>query len=150
MATALGTYQRASFDLIASSEAIDVAKDQQSIRSIPDLVHFNAVNNPDHVFCLQSRQVSKDATLGFEFTPITYSQLAQAVGRCCDWILSNVPGIFEARIDQDGTVRKSAPVALFMESDAGLFIYLVALLTLNIPVLWRWSRRFYQGTDTVC
>ena len=131
---ALGVYQRASFDLVISSEAIDEAKAQEKIRCIPDLVRFNAVNNPDHVFCLQSKQVSKSAVSSFEFTHITYLQLAQAVDRCCDWILSNAPGALVAQLAQDGSIYKSAPIALFMESDVGLFVYMVALLTLNIPV----------------
>ena len=34
----------------------------------------------------------------------------------------------------DGAVRKSPPVALFMESDVGLFVHIAALLALNVPV----------------
>lgn len=151
--TGLGLYKRASFDLISTSGSIDEdrekAKAKESICCISDLIHFNAVNNPDHVFCLQSRQVSNDYASKFEITHITYSQLAEAVDRCCDWILSNAPGALEARLGQDGSVYKSAPVALFMESDVGLFIYLVALLTLNIPVLLPWSRVSDEITDIV-
>ena len=132
--TDLGAFQRASFNLLPPSDSIENDEDGQSIRCIPGLIHFNAVKNPHHVFCLQSWKVSNDTASNFKYSYITYSQLARAVERCCDWILLNAPGTSEARLDPDGSVVKSAPIALFMESDVGLFIYMLSLLTLNIPV----------------
>ena len=132
--TDLGAFQRATFNLLPASESIEGHEDRQSIRCISDLIHFNAVKNPHHVFCLQSWKVSSDSASHFKYSYITYSQLARAVERCCDWILLNVPAVSEARLNLDGSVSKSAPVALFMESDVGLFIYMLSLLTLNIPV----------------
>ena len=130
----LAVFQRASFNLLPASEAIESDEGKQSIRCISDLVFFNAVNNPQHAFCWQSLQVSNNSTSKFRYSHLTYNQLARAVERCCDWILSNVPGSFEARLNSDGSISKSAPIALFMESDVGLFIYMLSLLTLNIPV----------------
>ena len=132
--TDIGVFQRASFSLLPASDSIESDEDKQSIRCISDLVHFNAVTNPHHVFCWQSRHVSSSSTSRFRYSHITNFQLARAVERCCDWILANEPGAFEARLSPDGSISKSAPIALFMESDVGLFIYMLSLLTLNIPV----------------
>jgi acyl-CoA synthetase (AMP-forming)/AMP-acid ligase II len=98
-----------------------------TIRSLPDLIRFNAIHNPHHVFCIQSNA-------DLESTSITFLELAHAVERCCDWILTNVHGTSPAEQSADGSLEKSRPIALFMESDVCLFIYLAALLTLNIPV----------------
>lgn len=126
--------------------------DSSYIRSLPDLVHFNAVHNLDHVFCLQSKQ-SQHAT-ALEFTCITFRQLAQAVENCCSWILANVEGAHLAVSRDDGTVHKAPPVALFLESDVGLFIYITALLAMNIPVsseLFRpFGRRRLIAALSVC
>ena len=124
-----GHFQRASFQLLpVPGSKSDLVHD---IRSLPDLVHFNAVHNPDHVFCLQSKQ-SSDATR-FDFTRVTFRQLAQAVERCCLWILANIKEV-NAPTLKDGILEKGPPIALFLESDIGLFVYLTALLSLNIPV----------------
>lgn len=119
-------FRRAQFNLLGSEE------DQETIRGLADLILFNAVHNPDHIFCIQAKQLSTVSE--FEFIHITYSELAQAVERACAWIISNTAGAHAAKLCDDGSILKSRPVGLFMESDIGLFIYLAALLTLNIPV----------------
>lgn len=67
---------------------------------------------------------------------ITFLELAHAVEQCCDWILANIevarPN--EQELRAEGSPAKGRPIALFMESDVSLFIYLAALLTLNVPV----------------
>ena len=132
--TGLALFQRASFNLLPASEAIEDDEGKQSIRCISDLVYFNALHNPQHDFCWQSWQVSNSSASSFRYSHVTYIQLARAVERCCDWILSNAPGASKARLNPDGSISKGGPIALFMESDVGLFIYLLSLLTLNIPV----------------
>lgn len=123
-------FQRPSFQLLPTpGSKADLLHD---IRSLPDLVHFNAVHNPDHVFCLQSKQ-PHDATQ-CDFTRITFRQLAQAVEHCCVWILANINGARPPVVGHDRIIDKAPPIALFLESDVGLFIYLTALLSLNIPV----------------
>ena len=120
-------FRRAHFNLLGGED-----NSQEAIRGLPDLILFNAVHNPNHVFCIQAKQLSTASE--FEFISITYSELAQGVERACAWIISNVAGAHAAKLCDDGGIIKSRPVALFMESDVGLFIYLAALLTLNIPV----------------
>ena len=110
------------------------------LRSLPDLVSFNAIKNAHHIFCLQSSR-SHSTAEKFQFTPITYQQLGYAVGSCCEWLLQKIPCAHPAVLTDDFSVRKAPPVALFLESDVGLFIYMIALLTLNIPVTSHFSHR---------
>lgn len=123
-------FQRPSFQLLPDPESKSGVP--HDIRSLPELVHFNALQNPHHVFCLQCKQ-SPD-TLQFEFVRITFQQLGQAVEHCCLWILANIEGAHTPIIGDGGAIKKSPPVALFLESDVSLFIYITALLSLNIPV----------------
>lgn len=136
-------FQRPLFNLTPNkddSTSISTSNDSSNIRSLPDLIHFNAVHNPDHVFCLQTKE-SRDASAStFDYTSITFFDLAHAVENCCNSILSHVKNVNPAQLGEDGSIQKSPPVALFLESDVGLFIHLAALLSLNIPVRLPFSR----------
>lgn len=83
------------------------------ISSLPDLVRFNARKNPNHIFAKASK--------------ITFSQLEELIRRCAGWLRSTVTS---ARQNGDS----DTPVALYLESDIGLFIHLVALLSIDVPV----------------
>ena len=98
------------------------------IRSLLDMVDYNAFHNPNLLFCLQE---SKDS---LELWPITYVDLAAAVGRCTGWL--NYQNIDRAPCQQQGELSeaKPAPVALLMSSDITLFIYVLALMRLGTPV----------------
>lgn len=113
-----------------SSGKSDSGKD--TVCSLPDLIRYNALHNPNHLFGIQSQQCSADAPI--QFTSLTFLQLAWVIERCCDWIVSHLPDVRPAEFASDGSVSKSRPVGLYMESDLGLFIYLASFLTLNIPV----------------
>lgn len=97
------------------------------IRTLLDLLHFNAINNPDHLFCLQ--EVKDAPTL----RKITFRELARAVELCSAWLCraqctrpaDQLPG---------WQANKPAAVALMMGSDIGIFIYLLALMRLGTPV----------------
>lgn len=97
------------------------------IRSLLDLVDYNAFHNPDFIFCLQD---SKDS---LKPQQITYRQLAEAVGRCTGWLASQNIKLCS---DQSGRSSEAnhAPVALLMSSDITLFIYVLALMRLGVPV----------------
>lgn len=127
-------FQRPDFQLLPIPPDPVIDSQQPAVlRSLPDLVHFNAIYNPHHLFCLQSSQ--SVATRGqFDSTRITYHQLACAVESCCSWLLTNVSNAYPAVLKKGSVVQKAPPIALFLESDVGLFIYMIALLTLNIPV----------------
>ena len=127
-------FQRPNFSLLPiPPDSTTEWEPLNTLRTLPDLVHFNALHNPQHVFCLQSRQ-SPSTPGNFDFTSITFRQLGCAVESCCSWLLQNVPEAHAARLQDGDIVQKAPPIALFLESDVGLFIYIVALLTLNIPV----------------
>lgn len=97
------------------------------IRTLLDLLDFNALNNPDHLFCLQE---SKDAPT---LRRITFRQLARAVELCSAW-LCRTQCTHPADQLPGWQVDKPAAVALFMGSDIGIFIYLLALMRLGTPV----------------
>ena len=101
--------------------------DDRDIRTLPELIEFNAVHNADYLFCLQAGRQQK-------LLPITHRQLKEAILCCSDWLVANVNELKLPKIREDGTIEKSQPVALLMESDVGLWIYLLSLLSLGIPV----------------
>ena len=129
------SFQRPPFQLlpIPSDHPGSASREPIPLRSLPDLVYFDAIHNPHHVFCLQSSQAA-GTTDGIGFTSITYHQLATAVELCCSWLLKTIPSAHAAELKGGRVVKKASPVALFLESDVGLFIHIIALLTLNIPV----------------
>lgn len=123
-------FQRASFDILLDQQS----DSPSSIRSLPDIIQHNAIHNPDHIFCIQCKQSVSGGGSRLDFIHVTFLELKHAVDRCCQWLLENISDIHPAEVCSDGAVRKSRPVALFMESDVGLFLHIAALLALNVPV----------------
>lgn len=108
----------------------------EAISSLPDLIQFNAQHNPDHLFCIQAHQSIHDnldvlevGSRAYDGCSITFKQLDDAIRGCVDW-LSN---LLDSQ-DQVNDCRLQGPVALYLESDVGLFFHLAALLNLDIPV----------------
>lgn len=136
------TFERARFDLLLDQKTATA----DTIRSLPDLIHFNATHNPNLLFCIQLKQSTKPGLDNeVEEVRVTFSELAAALEQCCVWILSTVKGIHPAHLTSDDTVQKSPPVALFLESGVTLFVYMIALLTMNVPV-GHCSPNFYGET----
>ena len=123
-------FQRARFDILSDQQSLSPS----TIRSIRDLIDHNALHNPDHPFCIQCKQSTNGGENGLCYENVTFRELKGAVDRCCQWILKTILEAHSAKVCDDGSIQKSRPVALFMESDLDLFIYIAALLTLNIPV----------------
>ncbi|KAF2818865.1 putative NRPS-like enzyme [Ophiobolus disseminans] len=124
-------FQRAKFDPLGKK----LSKDD-NIRSLPDLIDFNAQVNPGHIFCVQAsaKTTSKpegglDGTYGSD--RINFKGLKHAVDACSYWLEQNVVTYEEL----DGTRAGPSPVALYLESDVSLFIYVAALLALGVPVV---------------
>jgi hypothetical protein len=111
--------------------------EKKSILSLPDLIEFNAEENPDQIFCLQVEShygnTEEGSSGGHQYRtcPITFAQLAEAVFSCSLWIQKSLNPLNH---DRNQVTRGRKPVALYLESDVGLFIYLAALLSLDIPV----------------
>lgn len=102
------------------------------IRSLPELIEFNAKENPNHLFCIQARKQADSST--FSGLPLTNSQLKDAVLRCVSWLKENVEELRLPSVNEDGIIVKGPPIALFMESDVGLLLHQYALMSLGVPV----------------
>ncbi|KAI9375907.1 hypothetical protein BJX61DRAFT_548427 [Aspergillus egyptiacus] len=122
----LSPFQRAVIKLYPSSQ------ETGSIRTLPELIEFSADANPDHIFCLQAKR-NPDSQWP-SLVPVSNLQLKQAISRCAGWLRSHIT-LELPTVGHDGLVRKGRPVALFMESDLGLWIYEMALMGLGVPVL---------------
>lgn len=106
---------------------------ESDISSLPDLVRFNARENPHHVFALQAEinhggpnETSENI---YNVSQITFEQLEILIRRCVSWIRNTATTL--------GSNGERNPVALYLESDIGLFIYLVALLSIDVPVCFK-------------
>jgi acyl-CoA synthetase (AMP-forming)/AMP-acid ligase II len=102
------------------------------IKTVPALVEYNADRNANHPFCVQIRKNGQSPAE--RLLTVTHGELKDAVTRCQEWLLQNVAGIQLPSHRHDGRIQKGAPVALFMESDVGLWIYVVALMGLGVSV----------------
>ncbi|KAJ2995082.1 hypothetical protein NUW58_g1377 [Xylaria curta] len=107
---------------------------ETSISSLPDLIRFNALENPNRIFALQSElhEETHRRSEGVEYgvSRITFKQLDEMVGGCARWISKNV-----ISTDRDSELSEQTPIAIYMESGLGLFIHLAALLSLDVPAL---------------
>lgn len=106
---------------------------EEELRTLPELVKFHSLNNPDHLFCLQAQKNAIGD--GHLFTELNYKQLEQAIIHCQIWLTVNIAEINISVRDEDSTITKCSPVALFMESNYGLAVYALSLMGLGIPVV---------------
>jgi acyl-CoA synthetase (AMP-forming)/AMP-acid ligase II len=65
---------------------------------------------------------------------ITHRQFYRAVAYCARRLQEELGGLFPPTTNDDGTVTKCSPVVLFLESNVGLLIHLLALMSLGVPV----------------
>jgi acyl-CoA synthetase (AMP-forming)/AMP-acid ligase II len=94
-----------------------------SIKSLPELIRYNAIHNGDRTFCMQGHEGLEHARR------ITFKQLDDAISACSIWVEKQlVPS------NEGPKSRPKRPVALYLESDVGLFIYIATMLASNIPV----------------
>ena len=68
-------------------------------------------------------------TSEYDSRKITFGQLDQAMDACATWIHELV-----RPSNPRSLPGQPKPIALYLESDVGLFIHLAALLTMDIPV----------------
>lgn len=111
-------FVRANVDFFSAERKINY------INSLPELIDFNAVHNPDHILCIQAR--SNDP-----FVNVSHAQFRAAIDQCVQWITDNV------KLPTDtpkNSLTERHPVALLMESDIGLLVHQFALLSMGIPV----------------
>ena len=108
----MATFKRPPVTLLPASA-------EQAIRTIPELIDYNATHNRDAVFCVQA---VKDAAP----VQITFGQLRDAISRR--------RARLRAELQLDPGPNKSAPVALVMDSDVELLVHLFALMGMGVPV----------------
>ncbi len=127
-------YRRPSFRPTVPNAEPKVRNRHDTIASLPDLIRYNAIENPEHTFCVQTEVNSNGShnvtdLSRYNACRITFSQLDRATDSCATWIHKVVhpPG-------PGSPTKTSRPIALYLESDVGLFIYLAALLAMDIPV----------------
>ena len=101
-----------------------------SLRSIPELIDFNAEENPKAVFCYQAIR-SENAANGGVVMTVTMEQLRDAIRTCSKRLRNENPDLLTRFVDGEA---KPAPVALFMDSDLSLLLHLFSLLALGVPV----------------
>lgn len=131
-----------------------------AIQSLPDLILFNARENPNHTFCLQAESntevdESNATPEPFSLLPVTFRQLAGAIHVCAATLRKSVPERCLLSRGEGDNECALAPVALLLESNVGLFIYLATLLSMQIPVsktcLFRETQlTFRPGGPSVC
>ncbi|KAF8059573.1 hypothetical protein FPV67DRAFT_1633230 [Lyophyllum atratum] len=95
------------------------------VRSLPELIEFDASHNPDHIFGFQNR-------VGDDVSPyeITFSHLQSGVEYASSWLVT--AGCTTGRTRRGQQV---APVGILLGSDIAIFIYIAALLRIGTPVL---------------
>ncbi|KAI0322050.1 hypothetical protein OF83DRAFT_1096462 [Amylostereum chailletii] len=96
------------------------------IRSLPELIEFNAQHNSEHVFGAQMRSGNGPS----QWLRMTFSDLQTAAERASAWLMQC--GATRERLSRDKSVP---PVAIFLGSDITIFLYMAALLRIGTPVL---------------
>jgi acyl-CoA synthetase (AMP-forming)/AMP-acid ligase II len=105
------------------------------IRSVPELVEYNARHNPKHIFCGQAGKKVQVGSTGRDLLEITHVQLKNAILKCSRLVVARISELQQPHRDgESGDIVKCPPVALFMESDIGILIHLFSFLSLGIPV----------------
>lgn len=108
-------------------------KNQGGIKTIPQLIEFNARENPDHPFCLQ---VEKPNVGDGEPVVLTITNLhfKCSILRTSKWIVQNIREVILAKRYDNREIKKGPPVALLMNSDVGLLFHLFSLMSLGVSV----------------
>jgi acyl-CoA synthetase (AMP-forming)/AMP-acid ligase II len=120
-------------------------QDDTSIQTVPELIEYNATNNPHHPFCIQAQKQSQDARP--RLLSVSHLQLKRAIAQCQAWLVNTLVELKLPSISSDGTVYKGPPVALYVESDVGLLIHLFSLMSLGVPVRLHPGERIAVSTD---
>lgn len=102
------------------------------IRTVPELVDFNAKFNPTHTFALQAQKANSGSDLNF--LNVNYDMLHRSVLRCQEWFVKTISELQLPEEDHNRNLKKGAPIAFCMESNIGMIIHILALMGLGVPV----------------
>ena len=115
----IGKFQRPKLSLNQKDKIVGA-------KSLPELIHFNAEFNPTHIFCKQAEVAGREGGEPvYRVHDISMKELKLAIESCVVWISCALAS---------STFKENGPVALYLESDIGLFIHFAALLEMGIPV----------------
>jgi hypothetical protein len=109
-------------------------KDGNRIRTVPELIEYNARENADHVFCIQARKPGVDGNASNRLLSVTHLQIKQAILQCEAWLTASIAELKLPYKGSGGNVFKGPPIALLVESDIGLLIHLLSGISLGVPV----------------
>lgn len=122
------------------------------INTLPELIEFAAKHNPEHIFGLQARAngAGCGATWGLgnssSFCEITFFQLRRVIERASAWLVNS-----GATTGRTRRIDKVSPVAVFLNSDVTVFVYMAALLRIGSPVsVTVWLLQFVVLTCLCC
>lgn len=103
------------------------SKNEHAVRSIPQLIEFNAKANPDYAFCIQAEKALHEDFSNL--LHVTNAQLKHAICRCSQWLRLTVQELVLPEIIQDGAgSRKGPPIALLLDSDINLLVHAHTLM----------------------
>lgn len=105
-----------------------------SIRSIPELIEYNAKVNPDAIYCVQAIKPQDNETR--KESQVTMRQLRDAVWHCSADLRGCLIGLDDSNPSSESQNHvKPDPVAILLDSDIGLLIHLFSLLSLGVPAI---------------
>lgn len=110
-----------------------VESPEHGARTLPELVRFHIENNPNYEFCTQAERSATEE--GHTYMHVTYRHLEQAICHCQSWIVKNIQDIHSPTRGQNGKTTKFSPVALLMDSDLGLAVYILTLMGMGVPIV---------------
>jgi acyl-CoA synthetase (AMP-forming)/AMP-acid ligase II len=108
-------------------------KNSEGIKTVNELVEFHAKVNPTHRFCIQAQKSGPESEVSF--LDVTYASLKRGILSCQIWLREKVNELQPPRVDSTGRVTKGAPIAIFMDSNTSLILYVFALMGLGVPVI---------------
>lgn len=103
-----------------------------SVRTIPELIEYNAKVNPDALFCVQALKPQDEESKSA--SQVTMRQLRNAVWQCSGDLRGWLVGIDDSSNEGQAHVKPD-PVALLLDSDIGLLINLFSLISLGVPAI---------------
>lgn len=104
------------------------------IRTIPELIEFNAKANPDSLYCVQALKTQDGETK--RASQVTMRQLRNAIWRCSGDLRAWLIGLDDSSATNESRTHvKPDPVALLLDSDLGLLLHLFSLLSLGVPII---------------
>ena len=102
------------------------------IKSILELVEFNAQENPHQVFAIQAVK-SKSATAP-RLRRVSYLDLLVAIARYSKWLLSSINELAESDAQTGQGGSRKGPIGLIMGNEISLWIHMLSLISLDVPV----------------